>query len=364
MRVKKVRILPVVVLSVLFVFVQGMLFQAYSAQEAIYPGWSLRYEEPKDWTAIETARAYLQDNAGDYPGLKLHYWTEADRLVYGDLDIAPEGASAICISYVGAPELVYPMTLRTGRMPGEFETGHCAVSTALSWKLWQGLDTVGRSVKIGDRLFTVCGVFEDTEAKLLYPGDDSMSWPQVEVTGTGMSRENLTQFLQGAGLGEADAVIDGAALSHLWQIALWLPAFVLWICGLWLFLNTLRSRQLPWLKPVLAVVLLFAFVLALPSLLGKLPSWLIPSKWSDFAFWANLSENLRGHVVSFFRVATRQKDLQWKWLALKTVLLLTGQWVVVSLISSRLSALLIPGGTEEASQRSGEPKAQLPAEKE
>ncbi|MEG1103898.1 MAG: hypothetical protein RSD78_03545, partial [Oscillospiraceae bacterium] len=71
-------------------------------------------------------------------------------------------------------------------------------------------------------------------------------------------------------------------------------------------------------------LLLFVFALIvslmLPLFLRAVPSWLLPSKWSDFSFWSNLIEIIKSSINEWFSIKACYRDVQIKYFLLQTTL--------------------------------------------
>ena len=70
-----------------------------------------------------------------------------------------------------------------------------------------------------------------------------------------------------------------------------------------------------------ACMLLFAallfFAALLPVLLAMVPGAWVPTRWSDFGFWAALGKSAAARVDAWFALPPQYKDIAVKWLLLE-----------------------------------------------
>ena len=68
-------------------------------------------------------------------------------------------------------------------------------------------------------------------------------------------------------------------------------------------------RQALWRRDAVGFALLLAAALALPMLLALWPAWLTPSRWSDFAWWGRLAQQLREQGTAWLAAPCLGRDL-------------------------------------------------------
>ncbi|NLW80013.1 MAG: hypothetical protein GXY32_11490 [Ruminococcaceae bacterium] len=90
-----------------------------------------------------------------------------------------------------------------------------------------------------------------------------------------------------------------------------MPLLLLGIVLLVRWAVAVGKRHVFAIKLALAVVVVVVALL-LPLLLGLLPSWVIPNKWSDFSHWANLLAQFSVFIRSLFSLAPAARDMALK----------------------------------------------------
>ena len=179
----------------------------------------------------------------------------------------------------GDAELLATEPLLYGALPGPAGQGGCAVSSALAWQLWGALDVTGLELELDGERYTVRGVFESGEARAVtQEAADSRTAEYANVELTAMETapegtEAALAFAGASGLGTPAHVVDGPALAGL--------------------------------------------ACALPVLLAMVPGAWVPTRWSDFGFWAALGKSAAARVDAWFALPPQHKDIAVKWLLLE-----------------------------------------------
>ena len=295
-------------------------FNNAAAMVRYYPPVSLRYENAISGQTAYNARVFSVENSAEYPFWPT-FWQE--KTVALESELTEKSVDAIV--YSGGADLVWPTEYIEGAAPGVTDNKGCAISAALAWTLWGSMDVVGKILKVDGEERILRGVFpgEDELILLSYSDiDTTQNWANVELSAfsAGDIRSQATAYAQAAGLGQPSAVIMGSGPVFLAGVLSLLPllamgAFALWLLISWLITNYVRAR-----KPLLFGLLIVAG-LFLPALLTLLPSWLIPSQWSDFTFWSSLAKQLAEQVREFLSANPRIRDVEGKLLLLRQAVL-------------------------------------------
>ncbi|MCL1863923.1 MAG: hypothetical protein FWF78_10195 [Defluviitaleaceae bacterium] len=262
---------------------------------------SLRFDTPVCGEAAHRARQFsIYEGDTFWPT----FWSESQA----ELSAGARTAYVNAISFSGDATLVWPTTYIAGTAPGSVDINGIAVSYALAHRLWGSIDIIGQTVYVEESSRIVRGVFEgSTELALIsfHIEDVSQSWTVVELSG-GMAhptRRDAEQFAIFSGLGAPDYVIMGGALALARFVSL-LPVLVLAAHGaVWIFIQTPTSARYAGLIMI---------ALSLPLVLNALPPWLIPNRWSDFSFWANLTQNANDGIREFFGINPTLRDVELK----------------------------------------------------
>lgn len=272
-------------------------------------GWSLRYPGGISAQAAAAARHHAAENPED--SLWPTFWREDTLSLKNEL----AQSTSRGLWYSGEGALVWPARFVRGGWPGATDTAGCVVSKALAWQLFGSYDVIGKSVDIDGKPCFVRGVFEgDSPLCLLPTSDDStdIAWQGVEFRAEdGVQKSDVETFARASGLGEAGSILSGDALFSL---GLWLVLLPLLLPALWLLCRwVLRlTKSYPAPAKILLVLLLLVLALCLPQLLGLLPVWVIPSRWSDFSHWAALWGRFSAFIDVLIGMAPALRDVAMK----------------------------------------------------
>lgn len=302
------------------------VFAAFRTSEQArlrYTAVSLRYNQPLP-AALAAAAKQQMVKAG---GVNLTFWGEQTV----PASSMTRSAEAKQILFDGEAMLACPAQYIYGKVP--VRAGECAVSSAAAEALWGAQNVVGLEVTISEKTCTVVGVFTGSDKILLNPGTGDWTAAELHSIPSGADgwkygRDYAMQF----GLPQPDQVLWGSGFAYLASVLPWLP---LLLCGFWaaaFFLRWLWKRSHTAFLLTLTG-LAFAFVLLLPRLLSGLPAWLIPTKWSDFSFWSNLSNSLVERFYDYLAVSPKVIDVAGKAIILKTTIdTLLAMIIITSLI--------------------------------
>jgi len=281
----------------------------------LYPVTSLRYTEP---ISLQTAAEYkksIAENRESYD-----FWPTFWSETYSTAKTTRSETDTANILFDGDAGLVWPQEFLSGTFPGELDTDGCAVSDALAWALWGSTDVTGLSFELDGVVKTVRGVFRQEEAICFTAGTakDQKGWYNVELAGT-YQEDAYTQvesFVQNLGLGTPDTIVDHQFLSGAAGILFWIPCLYAFVIAL-LFSVRYIKKMSPLFRGGSILLLLFCFALLLPIFLDTLPSWLLPTKWSDFNFWEALLDRIQGYLQSWVSMVPTMKDIQAKLILIK-----------------------------------------------
>lgn len=297
-------VLAAVLAAGLFLALRAAFAAADGLQILCGGSYSLRAAAPLSAAQRENAR-----EAAAGQGLDIAFWGETQAAVQAKKDPAPATqAEAKGIVCEGEPALALGARYRYGQAPAATQADACAVSLPLAEALWGGQDVRGETLLWQDRAYTVCGVAEGESAWLLCPAPagGALALTGIELAGlpAGDPRGAAQTVARAAGLDEAAVLLlPGGTLAAAADLLAWLPLALagLALAGRAAVLALRRLGPGPVRQGVLFAAALVA-ALALPRLLAVLPAWLIPNRWSDFAFWRALlalpGETLQGLLAA------------------------------------------------------------------
>ena len=287
-----------------------------SSAVRLYPPVSLRYDTPISGQTAYKARQYSVQNSENETFWPT-FWREDTATLKSELASIKAGS----ISFSGESALVWPAEYLTGTAPGAVDITGCAISSALAWRLWGSADVVGKPVDIDGEIRIVRGIFGyDKDLVLLsYSFEDtSQDWNAAELSGgkAYATRSDAESFAMISGLGKPDAIIMGSGLRFLSSGMALLPLIIVAVYAI-IFIVVYFARSSVYTGRILLITVLIVFAIGLPLLLNLLPPWLIPSRWSDFSFWANLKQQITDNLREFLAASPGSRDVESRLLIIK-----------------------------------------------
>lgn len=287
----------------------ALAFQQAAQLRFLYPTTSLRFDAPLEASRVEQARAY----GASFGGPAFTFWTE--RTVW--VSAGQNGGDAVQITFDGEPELALPVEYRFGRAPVNPEAGACAVSTGLAWALWGGEDVVGLTLTVEDVQCRVTGVFRDDGLCLLRPDSTGFTAAELQNVPTGEDAYRLAAACaRDGGLGEPAEILWGSGFAAWAGVLPWLPVLLaaarlaVWAIRKVRGLSSFR-------RSALGFGLAFLLAFLMPGILERIPAWLLPTRWGDFAFWSRLGETLLERCRDFLSLTPTARDVAAKLAMLK-----------------------------------------------
>lgn len=288
-------------LGLLLIFtVGGMANAAAVAQNC--QSISLRYRQPLSMETVEAAKEEL-------PGLT--FWTQEE----GNVSANWQDAQTQIIWYWGEASLVLGKECGWGQTPAPLDKKGCVLSSALAYSLFGSRDVVGLTLSPEKGLeYIVRGVFESSDCMVLLPRKDS-EFTAVELPVDQETRVDpeawVDNILLQSGLPDPQWRLYTGILDGLVRFLAWLPlVFGGIVLGVHLTGRLLKKpypQRDGWVFLLLAVL-----ALILPLWLGSWPSWLIPSRWSDFSWWWDTAEKIGRQLEVFLLAPGMGRDLSLK----------------------------------------------------
>lgn len=278
-----------------------------------------------------------EDGAEDIPALTL--WREQA----GQTAQAGERSGAArVLELCGSGADLWPASFLAGYYPIPGDTGGCAVDRALAEALWGTGRAVGNELELDGRKLTVRGVFEGGDGLLLVQGetDSAQPYPNLFLKFSGGDAKAQAEGFLTRNQWSGGTLLDLPILSWLLESLAALPAVCL---GAGILVRLLRRG----LDMTAAPLLLAGY--ALPALAGAgvtlwamglpgIPGQLIPTRWSDFDFWARLVSDRAGELTDYLTLAPGVRDLRYWPLALGCVALAMAACALTVLAAERSRA--------------------------
>lgn len=289
-----------------------------------WPAIGIRMETPASPDTCEKAADLAAES-----GAQVSFWAEESAL----LSTPRAEAETTAVRFWGDGSLVWPAEYLAGGAPAAVDRTGCAISASLAWQLYGSLDAVGQTLEWDETSYTVLGVLDSEEMVALFAGTDETRYTAAEfVPGPDSDAgEQARSFAASAGLW-TDTMVYGPSLAAGCRLLAWLPlggaAVVLALRGLALLRR--RSRLA---GQIACWVLAVGLAAALPLVLAQLPVWLVPSRWSDFAYWSQLGDTLAGQLRALLAMSPALRDVGAKMALLQSVVCGLGTLWTVSLLA-------------------------------
>ncbi|MDL2253576.1 ABC transporter permease [Ruminococcaceae bacterium OttesenSCG-928-I18] len=315
-----------------FILLSG--FQTAFKADALLSDASLRYRSPLTATQADAARRYAIEKR-ETLGLWPSFWTQ--RALEAESELHKAEMEAIFFS--GEGQSIYPANYLSGTCPGFLDEGGCALSQKAAWQLFGSADVLGKELLAEGKRYLVRGVFEgDSPLLLLSEGQRAprLGWQAMELSGLQENgREQANAFSQNAGLGPPQTLLWAGSFKILFGLAVWLPvSLLLAACAV-----SLAGAYRPWVTARGQVALFLAallFALLLPLLLRQIPSFYLPSRWSDFGYWAGLWQQGKESLLQFLSLTPGARDVQLKLALLRQAALFAAGLLVSTLLCRSL----------------------------
>lgn len=308
-------------------FLLASVYSIHLLEEAKiqYASVSLRYYDGISTEQVKKVKHYLKEETlaetASNPTEDIlfpTFWKEEK----GTLKAGFKNIETQMIVYLGEGYQAYGVEFLAGGYPIEGDSNGCAISDSLSSELYGSTDVMGLEFAYKEENYTVRGVFKDENKLSLFAGEYDENYTVVELIGDmkGDSEGNVTIFVENSGLDTPDLIVYGSGIISLLEFACNLPLLVL-VTWLSLYSISLIQNRYPSIKEALWLIVLFILAYRLPTLLEQIPQWMLPSRWSDFAFWQSLFETMILRIEEWFYLQATMKDVVIKFIVLKIVLL-------------------------------------------
>ncbi len=270
--------------------------------------------------------------------LRLTGWSRSEREVELSNSALGRSAKARRVSVWGDLSDVVPMKLLYGGFPAPEDENGCVLDEKSALALFGSADVAGAQITLEawpvaggaaqegealsrEKLYTVRGVAEAREPSL-FVRDRNASYENLEFACGELSRAKDTAeaFIFRNALGTQYTFVDNGFYAKLLSMFLCMPGWIIGAAALLpLMREAFRRRFIPLQLAVYSAAAIGAFF-ALRWLLDAQIDWpgrFLPSRWSDFEFWAEL---WKAETASFEKAALLlplPKDMLWNEAMLK-----------------------------------------------
>lgn len=280
---------------------------------------SLRYEEPAfDAKQVLTPFKRLLEKGGETNLPEATLWLEnSGELLRGENDW--QSASVSLYQINGRGEDLWNIPFLQGSFPARGDVEGCAIDRLTADDIWGSSDVVGQKVRWGEKEYIVRGVFNSGNRAAVVQTDegDAVKFQAIELHLTGEpgeadGLEAAQSFLQKMGdLPSPKTIVDAPWAFLVAKLMGRLPAWIFGAAGLLLLTElALRSRRGPVLCAATALwgMASMAVLVWGGELFIALPDRFIPTRWSDFAFWAEQWQTFVRFLGQMLAAAGTQRD--------------------------------------------------------
>ena len=288
---------------------------------------SLRYGTP---VSSEAAAAAQEKQPG------LAFWSEETV----SLSTEWRHVQTSALLFAGDVSLVWGQTCSSGAMPAVFDSAGCAVSSALAQALFGSNDVVGLTFSWEGRICAVRGVWESEELMAVLPARN-VDFTAVEIPMSDEAGRDpdgwVDTVLLKSGLPEPDWTLFTETFSFFARAMAFLPLVFASAVLAAALGRRLTEYSFPARDAVVFAVLL-AVALALPIILAAWPQWMIPSRWSDFAWWGQTARKIGEQLKDWFAAPGIGRDLAVKTGLFTQMFLAAAQCVLCEALRCRFRA--------------------------
>ncbi|MFI3177353.1 MAG: hypothetical protein R3Y67_07685, partial [Eubacteriales bacterium] len=170
---------------------------------------------------------------------------------------------------------------------------------------------VGLELMYEEKAYRIKGIFASGDYRVLVTGDVMDQYTVVEL----VEGESIDTFLM------PSVIIYGRDMVGLLVVASNLPLAFLGLAACFYGIRLLW-KQYPFLKEWGWLLLLLIVAISIPTLLDYAPSWILPTRWSDFGYWSTLLEHMSIRIEEWFYLQPTWKDVRIKEIILQVIPLL------------------------------------------
>lgn len=224
-----------------------------------------------------------------YPETEWTAYTQGYELLRVANDALPaRGAQVQALCFLGDPERIAFFPMASGRLPGEGESGVCALDANTAYALFRDTGAEGKRVRVGGASLMVTGVIQMERSILLLPAAQDARFDRLVAD----TREELAALVTALGEEMDFFEFSGAEAARAADVLCAFPCALL-VC----FMLSALRRRVGWRRKI-ANLLLWAFAAAvILAVFWCVPVRLLPSRWSEFDFYARLLDAFRTRAV-------------------------------------------------------------------
>jgi hypothetical protein len=222
------------------------------------------------------------------------------------------------IEVYGDMKKVYPIQLVYGNVVAADDYEGCLIDEATAYELFHTRNAVGNRLNDAKQGYCVRGILKSSEPVIIIvSGDQDNTYSNLELTFADQENagQHSEEFIRKYGLADRYTAIDGYLFARGLSIIVRLPA---WLLGFFLIYDLIlilyKKRRYPFQAIALALLLILMWPILSWMMEFELliPEQLIPTKWSDFAFWSDKFQDLKYWMKDFSYIIPYYKDIVFK----------------------------------------------------
>lgn len=310
--------------SLIFLLFWGLALNRAVFLTQQYRGVSVRLQE--SGVSRESLERAYEESIESTP-YSISAWSRSEKRITLVNENIGASVAVSKISVYGSIADVFPMRVLAGALPVSVDENGCVIDDKTALGLFRNIDVIGAPIQCGRKNYLVRAVIVSLEpvilireAAALYENLE-LHYEDIESGGA-----YATDFIYRRGWAQEYVIVENGFFASVMTGIGFLPAWITMIgtsgALLW---EVKRYRYIP-----LQVGLLLALAAMLPPLLKHFlgltfywPDRFLPTRWSDFAFWPRLLDELHRYFNSLLFLAPASKDIQW-FSAVRGLLLYTG----------------------------------------
>jgi len=268
-------------------------------------------------------------------------WKRVDDQKFECRELATTANLAV-MEFWGDVTQVMPVKLLRGSIiTKEDETG-CMIDENAAYRLFRTKDAVGRRLTYRDKSYRIRGVIHAGEDVIILPvTDDKNSFSNLEFVYSKKEsgKKNVNEFMEENGLTKDYTIVEGCFYARLLQIASGLPLWLFSMALLYMLVKVSREEMFAFLQNashntvkgkqkekimkclnikgllekagILAIFVIAAVLFARMAavFITPVPDRYIPTRWSDFSFWANEIKKIRKQRIALEYLAPATRDI-------------------------------------------------------
>ena len=212
------------------------------------------------------------------------YTQDAASLSVTNEALPTRSAQVQGLSFLGDPNRIAFFPLVSGRLPRQGESGVCALDADTAWVLFRSTDANGDRVRVNGDPLLVVGVLDVGCPLLMLPAAQDARFDRLAAS----SREELEALASALGEETDPFELSGLEIA---RVALLLCVFPI-VFRIASALGALRRRG-GWRREAANLLLWALFAGTVLAILWCVPVRLLPARWSDLGFYAELLDSFR-----------------------------------------------------------------------